>query len=203
MTSLAFFRQDHTTSNSPTLALSPSFSHTTGDPPTALFRHGGANPSSSRHPFTESQSSTTLATTDDRPLAAPATAKTRILRWQRRRPPPRRSHPEDSATTSSVFRWKRMSQDVGTPPSSSPWSNTFSVRIAGVVLADRHRRRAPEPRVALAGDAAVMAPLGTPRLVAVEVDVAAGMAAGRCIRDAMDGRGGRQQAHGLQESKQK
>lgn len=92
-----------------------------------------------------------------------------------------------------------MSQDVGIDASVLAVVEHLQRQDRRRRRPGRHRRRAPEPRVALAGDAAA----GAPRLVALEVDVAAGVAAGRCIRDAMDGGGGREQAHGLQESKEK
>uniref|UniRef100_A0A452YL34 Uncharacterized protein n=1 Tax=Aegilops tauschii subsp. strangulata TaxID=200361 RepID=A0A452YL34_AEGTS len=89
---------DQVTLNSPMFSLSPSAFHTAGDPSTMLFAHGGSKLCSLSQPCTESHSSTTLASTDRLfPLM-------RIILLHRR-VPSRRSHPVDSATTSSLSLW--------------------------------------------------------------------------------------------------
>src|SRR4051812_26972704 len=79
--------------NTPMFPLSPSAFNTAGDASTSLYGHGGSKLCSASQPYTESHSSTTLATTA-RPLPL-----MRIILLHLRLPS-RRSHPVDSATTS-------------------------------------------------------------------------------------------------------
>ncbi|XBH66095.1 hypothetical protein VPH35_119556 [Triticum aestivum] len=103
----------------------PSASHTAWDASTTLLRHGGWKACSRSHPFRESHSSTTLASTD-LPLA-------RIRMRSPQREPPA-YHPVDSATTRSELRWKTSSHADGSPP-SPPSSKSLSVMMALVAPA--------------------------------------------------------------------
>jgi len=109
------------TSTTPKSLFSCKASQTASDPSTILFLQGGKPACSLSHPFFESHSSTTLAST-----LLPFRAVIFII-FPHLDPPA--YQPVDSATTRSVFSWKFSSHSDGAPP-SSPSLKSLSVRLA-------------------------------------------------------------------------
>lgn len=111
------------TGSSPTFMSSPKAFHTPFDPSTILFRHGGWWACALSHPFIESHSSTTLATTDLPFLAV-------ILIFFPHLEPPL-YQPVDNATIGLELSWNLPSHSDGSPP-SPPLLKSLFVRMARV-----------------------------------------------------------------------
>ena len=102
----------------------PRAVQTAGEPSTMLLAQGGCPACSLSHPFSESHSSTTVASVDwPFPL---------IRIWRPQRLPPL-YHPVESATTCLLLEWYRPSHSDGPPP-SPPASKLLTVSLALVPL---------------------------------------------------------------------